>query len=883
MSVDPFEPQGSYSGLSDEQLRDNLDTDFGNVSAFSHSIIAETNDLRETFDDAVAGVSVVRATGDYEVGRAYLARDLFVSGGIVYVVAHDYTSVSLDQDMANGHVGVFQGLTRDELSDTELSLSRGAGIVYRTSRQLFSFDELLAVSGRYDGDAVYLVSYWKDYPVRESGGNFVWREGAATTDYGTVAAPPGSSGYWERDFTYAAPEHFGAVGQALPLNIFFDTLEEARVRYPHAYELTDLIDWAATREVFYLARTPAWIIGCRLKTYYLNRKVPIRDRELTGACKGFIGAGPWRSTFVFQNSGNLNDVFPPAKPTGTPTSEMESLYVRDEEASVQLGFVSSNFNENSEIGGWSDVVFENITIQGPAHGVCILLANGGRVRTRWCQFNGSPRVAFVSCNNIAMSWNENMFSGAAGTLARIGLLNLSNSYREITHSAGGVTGGGGGNFNDAFTFTKNSFGGDPRVADVLDHGSGSEANRFAWGNSHTGGSNNLLCGYLGRRNFHWQIYNDWFEGVNHAIMVLSEGANGNGKIEFSDDGRFTNRLPNGENGVNWNLSSDESRLSVGSDGGWSRSLEVRGCHFKQVRASSRAGYTGSGTGAAITYNGRGICRYGNNYFETVQVGLRSTNPAVDPQIYNEGNSGSSTVSVEIDNPGTFWAANGRQIGTIIEAGNNSSTSINPSTYVNYSGRRMYGRVYNGSITVSANSAVRIQNESAGFYEITLTIARGDGSATGVKKVSFATTVSNGFRWPYVSDLKVETWRVNGNYSSALSNFGVRVGPTLSTRPTEQPAGTDIPYIDLGIQGALSGSRLFTLDIKFVGINNRSIPIILSVVDAEDSTRLDSGNWNEGSSMIASPVSDMTGDDLSPEAQKLNEILNALRTAGLMGT
>ncbi|ANF58160.1 hypothetical protein [Halotalea alkalilenta] len=393
-------------------------------------------------EKAIGGLGVVNPTGDYEVGKAYKARDLFLSGGVVYVVAHDYTSVSLDQDMADGHVGVFQGLTREDLSDTALSLSRGAGIVYRASRQLFSFDELLAVSGRYDGDVVYLVSYWKDYPVRESGGNFIWRKGSAITDYGTIAAPEGANGYWEREFKCASPEYFGAVGQPLALNVFFGTLKEARVRYPHAYELTDLIDWAATREVFYLARTPAWIIGCHLKTYYLNRKIPIRDRELSGACKGFIGAGPWRSTFVFQNAGNVTDVFPSTMPTGTPTSEMESLYTRDEEASVQFGFVSSNFNENSETGGWSDVVMENIAIQGPAHGVCILLANGGRVRTRWCQFNGNPRVAFVSCNNIAMSWNENMFSGAAGTLARIGLLNLSNSYREITHSARGITGGG---------------------------------------------------------------------------------------------------------------------------------------------------------------------------------------------------------------------------------------------------------------------------------------------------------------------------------------------------------------------------------------------------------------------------------------------------------
>ncbi|WP_150123537.1 hypothetical protein [Halotalea alkalilenta] len=163
------------------------------------------------------------------------------------------------------------------------------------------------------------------------------------------------------------------------------------------------------------------------------------------------------------------------------------------------------------------------------------------------------------------------------------------------------------------------------------------------------------------------------------------------------------------------------------------------------------------------------------------------------------------------------------------------------------------------------------------------VARGDGNSTGVKKITFATTVSNGFRWPYVSDLKVENWRVSGNYSSAISNFGIRVGPISSTCPTEQPEGTDAPYIDVGIQGTLSGSSLFALDIKFVGVNNRAVPIILSVVDVEDVTRLDSGDWNGGTAMIASPVSNLTGDDLSPEAQKLNEILNALKAAGLMSS
>lgn len=104
--------------------------------------------------------------------------------------------------------------------------SKGAGLVGRSIRRVYSFSELGTVQGREAGDQVNLVGYFASSPGI-GGGIFTWFPSATDTpDGGTVVQVGATPGRWKRtNFNNTvSPTWFGALGNGVDDSVAMEAM-----------------------------------------------------------------------------------------------------------------------------------------------------------------------------------------------------------------------------------------------------------------------------------------------------------------------------------------------------------------------------------------------------------------------------------------------------------------------------------------------------------------------------------------------------------------------------------------------------------------------------------------------------------------------------------
>lgn len=98
--------------------------------------------VKRTVKGAIEVIEQFTYTGDFVSGRAYEIKDLYVYEGVTYLALEAHTSTTVAADLAAGKVGVYQGVTAQQLADTTdptngaamvAFIQSGAGAVGRSS------------------------------------------------------------------------------------------------------------------------------------------------------------------------------------------------------------------------------------------------------------------------------------------------------------------------------------------------------------------------------------------------------------------------------------------------------------------------------------------------------------------------------------------------------------------------------------------------------------------------------------------------------------------------------------------------------------------------------------------------------------------------------
>ena len=423
---------------------------------------------------------------------------------------------------------------------------------------------------------------------------------------------------------------FGGIfdGASHPLSSRFATLEAARAVYPHAFALTDEIDWAAIQAAMDYAREKGRSVGwsghaianrplviCGYPQKKVNGVVSYDDSygyakraKQIGDLIGLGGGGSDGSTtgkraeITFTNAGAVTDNWP-----------VTAKSIFDPAFPLKVGFISTRASDTSETGGWTLAHVRGIKINGPVNGIGILDANGSNKTVREVYFAGDQRYGFVSCNNRSTRWKDCTFQTCKR--AGLGLLYLSDKIIEVSNT--------GGFFNDGLQIASCAFSSGRRFADIEDHGSQSEGIRLISGCSHTNGA---TFGYIGRKGVSPMLLSNWYEGIYYPQWLMGSD---NFTLPKTDD--FSGILPEGNSGI----------PTTQFFGGWAYGFSSSGNYF---------GNSGLWpTQACIRADNRGTAEIGPNvsqatrcYIERVSETAGTINDAglsptsVAPEVYYRG-------------------------------------------------------------------------------------------------------------------------------------------------------------------------------------------------------------------------------------------------------
>ena len=110
---------------------DNAKLDVDLIAAVATSLAETATDrlghTKLTVQGALNRMLAVNDRGAWAAGTAYAIKDIFTSGGIVYIAVKAHTSTSIATDMATGNIAVYAGVINTDLAGT--ALGQGADMV----------------------------------------------------------------------------------------------------------------------------------------------------------------------------------------------------------------------------------------------------------------------------------------------------------------------------------------------------------------------------------------------------------------------------------------------------------------------------------------------------------------------------------------------------------------------------------------------------------------------------------------------------------------------------------------------------------------------------------------------------------------------------------
>ena len=224
-------------------------------------------------------------------------------------------------DVVEANAANYTDELRQELVN-EADLSKGAAQVARATRHLVDISEVAGVSGRYDGDTVNLLSFWREEYLKGGaayiggenigGGLLTWRADIARSEHDgvliispTVPAPANFAGL---------SDYFSAVGESAPA---------ASGCWVRSFDQGVHLAWAgavlndATKDNRYVFEAAKDVIGKRVGGHMPALLLPIGELYYSkspnfGQYSGFkiIGPGPGSCRLRYTGTGRALELNP---------------------------------------------------------------------------------------------------------------------------------------------------------------------------------------------------------------------------------------------------------------------------------------------------------------------------------------------------------------------------------------------------------------------------------------------------------------------------------------------------------------------------------------------------------------------------------------------